>query len=335
MGYRNVISSFCALIHIITVPVFGGNEGAYELRMPGVQPQTHDVYLCHAVKLNNNKDSFITGFKPHGSMMTAHHMLLYGCLLPGTEQDVWNCGEMAPESGSGSQEFQAGPVCSSGSQIVYAWAKDAPELKLPKDVGFKVGGESSIQYLVLQVHYMHQLPEPDYSGITLQYTTEIMPKQAGVLLMVTGGKIDKKANEKFETACLIDEDVELHPFAYRTHTHKNGKVVSGYLVRDGQWSLIGKKDPQLPQMFYPVDNTNMIIKNGDTVAARCTMHNENDRDVFIGSTGGDEMCNFYMMYWVNGDKTLADSTCYSPGPPYYYWDRDGGLTNIPKDASTL
>lgn len=36
---------------------------------------------------------------------------------------------------------------------MYAWARDAPTLVLPKDVGFKVGKSSAIQYLVLQVHY--------------------------------------------------------------------------------------------------------------------------------------------------------------------------------------
>jgi hypothetical protein len=56
-----------------------------------------------------------------------------------------------------------------------------------------------------------------------------------------------------------------------------GKVVSGWRVRDkNNWKLIGKKNPQLPQMFYPVDNE-MTIRKGDTVAARCTMVNNRDR----------------------------------------------------------
>lgn len=43
-------------------------------------------------------------------------------------------------------------------QIVYAWARDAPSLHLPKDVGFLIGKDSPIKYLVLQVHYMHRFP---------------------------------------------------------------------------------------------------------------------------------------------------------------------------------
>jgi hypothetical protein len=53
--------------------------------------------------------------------------------------------------------------------------------------------------------------------------------------------------------------------------------VSGWRVRDkNTWKLIGKKDPQLPQMFYPVANE-MVIKKGDIVAARCTMVNFRNR----------------------------------------------------------
>ena len=42
--------------------------------------------------------------------------------------------------------------CGSGQQVVYAWALNAPELELPDNVGFRVGGpDSEIDWLVLQV----------------------------------------------------------------------------------------------------------------------------------------------------------------------------------------
>jgi hypothetical protein len=34
------------------------------------------------------------------------------------------------------------------------------------------------------------------------------------------------------------------------------------------------------------------------------------------------MCNFYMMYWVDGDQLLHDDVCSSPGPPEYYFGTD-------------
>jgi len=87
-----------------------------------------------------------------------------------------NCGEMQMESSKHKSYMHSNP-CKSGSnvrvhhlswiflhilhnktflsisQIMYAWARDAPTLKLPNGVGFKVGGDSKINYLVLQVHY--------------------------------------------------------------------------------------------------------------------------------------------------------------------------------------
>lgn len=57
-------------------------------------------------------------------------------------------------------------------------------------------------------------------------------------------------SEEMESACKIQEPMELYPFGYRTHTHKLGKLVSGWLVRGNNWSLIGKHDPQQPQVNY-------------------------------------------------------------------------------------
>lgn len=59
-------------------------------------------------------------------------------------------------SAEDSVNIRANP-CKEGShtQIVYAWARDAPRLELPEGVGFKVGKASPIKYLVLQVHYAH------------------------------------------------------------------------------------------------------------------------------------------------------------------------------------
>ena len=50
---------------------------------------------------------------------------------------------------------------------------DAPDLTLPDGVGFRVGEDTRIKYLVLQVHYneLDMIPEDgDSSGILLHYT---------------------------------------------------------------------------------------------------------------------------------------------------------------------
>lgn len=263
---------------------------------------------------------FVTGFRPNATQHTAHHMLIYGCPSPGSDQAVWNCGEMHAPADSA---LGSAPPCSGGSQIIYAWAKDAPRLDLPEGVGFRVGKDSDIKYLVLQVHYaaLDQIPESgDDSGIFLDFTTEEQPKVAGVLLMGTAGMAPPHSTTYFETACEIEDPRQIHPFAFRTHTHKLGKVVSGFRVRDrSQWDLIGKRDPQKPQMFYPVNDDQMVMTKGDIIAARCTMVNHLDRPVYVGATNDDEMCNYYIMYWVDGGKPISPSTCFTEGPPMWSW----------------
>ena len=64
----------------------------------------------------------------------------------------------------------------------------------------------------------------------------------------------------------MKNEVDMVPFAFRTHAHKLGKLNSGYLISKNNegvstWQEIGRRSPQLPQMFYPVNN-NVTIKKG-------------------------------------------------------------------------
>ena len=75
----------------------------------------------------------------------------------------------------------------------------------------------------------------------------------------------------------------------------SGKVVSGWRVRDkNNWKLIGKKDPMLPQMFYPIE-TEMTVRKGDTIAARCTMVNNRDRLVYLQ---GSQACTTQLLPYL-------------------------------------
>ncbi|XP_047531580.1 peptidylglycine alpha-hydroxylating monooxygenase [Vanessa atalanta] len=309
---------------VLSRSVFCYEIDTYDFLMPNVWPNKDEVYLCTPIRIAPQKNFYVVGFKPNATMHTAHHMLLYGCSEPGSNDSVWSCGEM--QSNELDSHYNTASPCASGSQIVYAWARDAPRLQLPKDVGFLIGHDSSIKYLVLQVHYMTKFPagKTDNSGVFLEYTTTKMPRQAGVFLLGTSGVIAPHGIEHMETACTINEDKVIHPFAFRPHTHSLGTQVTGYVVRRSEkgdtWQVLGSKNPQLPQMFYPVVNTSPIMKN-DVLAARCVMNNTHHHTVQIGPTNNDEMCNFYLMYWVENDTPLSQKYCFSAGPPYYYWNR--------------
>jgi len=40
------------------------------------------------------------------------------------------------------------------------------------------------------------------------------------------------------------------------------------------------------------------------------------------------MCNFYIMYYIDGDATLTDHYCFTPGPPSWSWNDFGGLDTV-------
>lgn len=126
------VATICYVSCLLFFQVCYGQEREFPLLMPHVHPEHAESYMCTPIRIDEEKDFFITGFRPNASQETAHHMLIFGCADPGSEEPVWSCSEM-------SMENHNSLPCKSNPQILYAWAKDAPELKLPKDVGFRYG----------------------------------------------------------------------------------------------------------------------------------------------------------------------------------------------------
>uniref|UniRef100_A0A671NVZ7 Peptidyl-glycine alpha-amidating monooxygenase B-like n=1 Tax=Sinocyclocheilus anshuiensis TaxID=1608454 RepID=A0A671NVZ7_9TELE len=276
-----------------------------DIRIPGVIPTEVRVIL---------------DFVPHATMDTAHHMILYGCKTPYATQGYWDCGK---ELGT----------CRDQAKIMYAWARNAPPTKLPKDVGFKVGGDTRINYFVLQIHYgdvkNFRDHHRDCSGLTLRMTSKRQPFIAGMYLMMSVDTVippGKKVTNA-DIACTYTSS-PMYPFAFRTHTHSLGKVVSGYRVRNGQWTQIGRQSPLLPQAFYPVTNT-IDVRNGDILAARCVFTGEGRTAVTqIGGTSNDEMCNFYIMYYMDNTRAVPYMNCGDDGSSELF-------RNIPSEANIL
>ena len=120
----------------------------------------------------------------------------------------------------------------------------------------------------------------DNTGVILKYTNVPQPKSAGVYYTMTNGRFPAETITNSEAACKLQTNKQVHPFAFRVHTHEIGAAVSGWKVsKDMKWTLIGKKDPQLPQMFYPVADNTTTLTNGDRLATRCTMDNFNEHAV--------------------------------------------------------
>ncbi|XP_057594333.1 peptidyl-glycine alpha-amidating monooxygenase isoform X11 [Hippopotamus amphibius kiboko] len=275
------------------------SDFALDIRMPGVTPKQSDTYFCMSMRLPMDEEAFVIDFRPRASMDTVHHMLLFGCNMPASTGSYWFCDE---------------GTCTDKANILYAWARNAPPTRLPKGVGFRVGGETGSKYFVLQVHYgdisAFRDNHKDCSGVSLHLTRLPQPLIAGMYLMMSVDTVIP-AGEK-----VVNSDISchykkypMHVFAYRVHTHHLGKVVSGYRVRNGQWTLIGRQSPQLPQAFYPVEHP-VDVSFGDILAARCVFTGEGRTEAtHIGGTSSDEMCNLYIMYYMEAKHAVSFMTC--------------------------
>ncbi|XP_062368690.1 peptidyl-glycine alpha-amidating monooxygenase isoform X2 [Cinclus cinclus] len=295
---------------------FGLSDFALDIRMPAVTPKQSDTYLCMSVPLPVDDEVYVVDFKPHASMDTVHHMLLFGCNEPSSTENYWDCDE---------------GTCKDKSNILYAWARNAPPTRLPKGVGFRVGGETGSRYFVLQVHYgdvsAFRDKHKDCSGVTLHLTHQKQPLIAGMYLMMSVNTVIPPGKKVVDAdiACYYKRS-PMHLFAYRVHTHRLGKVVSGYRVRNGQWTLIGRQSPQLPQAFYPVKYP-VDISYDDILAARCVFSGEGrTTETHIGGTANDEMCNFYIMYYMEAKHAVSYMTCTQNANPEMF-------RNIPQEAN--
>ncbi|XP_051499613.1 peptidyl-glycine alpha-amidating monooxygenase isoform X4 [Apus apus] len=299
-----------------TVISLGLSDFALDIRMPGVTPKQSDTYLCMSVPLPVDDEAYVVDFKPRASMDTVHHMLLFACDEPSSTEKYWDCDE---------------GTCKDKSNILYAWARNAPPTRLPKGVGFRVGGEAGGRFFVLQVHYgdisAFRDKHKDCSGVTLHLTHQKQPLIAGMYLMMSVNTVippgEKVVNA--DIACRYKR-FPMHLFAYRVHTHRLGKVVTGYRVRNGQWTLIGRQSPQLPQAFYPVEHP-VDVGYDDIFAARCVFSGEGrTTETHIGGTANDEMCNFYIMYYMEAKHAVSYMTCTQNANPEMF-------SNIPQEAN--
>uniref|UniRef100_A0A803XMK0 Peptidylglycine alpha-amidating monooxygenase n=1 Tax=Meleagris gallopavo TaxID=9103 RepID=A0A803XMK0_MELGA len=316
--YKDATRSLSSECFGSTRPVisFGLSDFALDIRMPGVTPKQSDTYLCMSVPLPVDDEAYVVDFKPHASMDTVHHMLLFGCNEPSSNENYWDCDE---------------GICKDKSNILYAWARNAPPTRLPKGVGFRVGGETGSKFFVLQVHYgdisAFRDKHKDCSGVTLHLTHQKQPLIAGMYLMMSVNTVIPPGEK------VVDADIAchykrfpMHLFAYRVHTHRLGKVVSGYRVRNGQWTLIGRQSPQVPQAFYPVEHP-VDVSYDDILAARCVFSGEGrTTETHIGGTANDEMCNFYIMYYMEAKHAVSYTTCTQNANPEMF-------RNIPEEAN--
>ncbi|XP_071746304.1 peptidyl-glycine alpha-amidating monooxygenase B isoform X2 [Lepeophtheirus salmonis] len=316
MMYLNVVILLLCIVLAGSV-----QEENVEIRMPGAKPKGTDSYLCSGFKvektfaINNKSDSvYVTKFEGLAVASKAHHVLLYACSEP-PKEEIWDCRHHS--------------ICHDYTTIMFAWAKNAEPLSMPPEVSFKLDPKEH-KFLVLQVHYAHELPELDNTGIHFRFQREETKYSGGIYLLARSFlKIPPGTPVVHgEMNCKVKSNIPLHPFAFRTHAHSLGVVITGYKYSPEKNTFIeiARGNPQWPQTFYPIVN-NVSLNSNDYLVARCTYNSTlKKKAVYIGAESDDEMCNLYLMYYM--ESKSADTI-------YCTDEQNPAITKIiPKDSDT-
>ncbi|PNG99073.1 putative peptidyl-glycine alpha-amidating monooxygenase T19B4.1, partial [Tetrabaena socialis] len=109
--------------------------------------------------------------------------------------------------------------------------RNAPDLRLPEGVGFSVGQNTGIKYIVAQVHYLTARPEDDHSGVTLLLKPHAVPYAAGLVSFASWFSIPPLTKSHLiKNSCCFKSYQPLTMFAVRVHTHALGRNV--YMTRE-------------------------------------------------------------------------------------------------------
>lgn len=149
----NAVLVFILLLLAVNYPVNGySGEFNIDLKMPDVSPHQEDLYLCNAYHVEQDLQ-YIVEFDPKPTKHV-HHILVFACKVPGHVfndiKSVWNCPENVNQPGEG---YVTAPACAEGA-VIYAWAQQAPKLRLPMGVAYRMGRLADVNYIVLQAHYI-------------------------------------------------------------------------------------------------------------------------------------------------------------------------------------
>eukprot|EP00959_Pyramimonas_sp_CCMP1952_P038642 808749-Pyramimonas_sp.AAC.1 len=111
-----------------------------------------------------------------------------------------------------------GNKCASGEKLLYGWAKDAPGLKIPPDVGVPIGPSVEVNFIVIEVHFLQVPPAQawDGLGVVMQTTTESKKYKAGLLSFAARFAIPPRRKEHVvSNTCCYNGNEPIHLFAFR------------------------------------------------------------------------------------------------------------------------
>ena len=276
-------------------PVCTAGGGATEFKLNltfspfEVPSDVTDSYVCEAMELPDDGCAYhVTEFNPLETTPFVHHMILFGVIQELRPKCTVACFDMP------------GQVT-----ILYAWAVGGDKMRLPPNVGLRVGKGTSHELSTLQMHYNNPLGVAgavDSSGVELTLTSEL--REHDMSMVMSGVPTNDLVRiPPGQTRFIIEASVELRlaapakTFAVGLHAHEAGIRIEAWLVREGV--VVASLGVENPYNFQNQDFHQLAeeveLLPGDRVRIRC----EYDTTSRSSCTqGGDkssqEMCLHFM-----------------------------------------
>ena len=212
-------------------PVCTAGGGATEFKLNltfspfEVPSDVTDSYVCEAMELPDDGCAYhVTEFNPLETTPYVHHMILFGVIQELRPKCTVACFDMP------------GQVT-----ILYAWAVGGDKMRLPPNVGLRVGKGTSHELSTLQMHYNNPLGVAgavDSSGVELTLTSEL--REHDMSMVMSGVPTNDLVRiPPGQTRFIIEASVELRlaapakTFAVGLHAHEAGIRIEAWLVREG------------------------------------------------------------------------------------------------------
>jgi len=207
------------------------------------------------------------------------------------------------------------------SYPLFIWGVGGEQSSLPYNAGIKIGKNTGIQYIVLQIHYNNPALKNDIldsSGFQIKMTTKLRENDIGFLILGTNldMELPPKMKEYEISGNCTSEWTESLPypitiFSSTIHAHQLGRAIWTEVWRDGQFmdwvgetALVYDFNKQSPTLLPgPV-----VVRPGDDFITHCIYDTSKQTNITKGGLATEnEMCLNIISYYPKLDA----STCLS------------------------
>lgn len=211
---------------------------------------------------------------------------------------------------------------------IWLWGPGIPGMALPSQAGFRLGNNSDIKGLQLEIHYHNAASVAgtvDNSGVRSFVTQKLRQYDAGILQVgdpsvAQRDKVLPTGNSKATYSCLseysrtVASNNKLTAFGRNLHMHSNGvKMVSqqysaeGSLRRSSQIEYYNWHYQGLPR----TEMTTWDILPGDQFRVDC-YYDTGMSSVAFGLGSNQEMCIDFIYYFPYTPSTMPSNLCMIP-----------------------